>query len=500
MEKLDWLEWNPVTSPLKFEVVQHGAFPENIKTIELSRNSELNLVAIGRGEGYYVPEDRKNLRLGELLPYPEDTTGKTKWGADICLKRVVIHRIRYENFNSLYIEAKVDEAEVFQPDPEFLPSIFSEIEWIINFKEEDYLRLRNTERKYHSLFILNRGEKIIERTISKSKEFTSDHFRCKFCTENQEVSLIVGYTTKINNLKKYNFGFLEFENLDQNRLLTKKIKHNILMALSFTLGRRLVSIGSTSITKEGNRICFTVKRNNFLVESAYQQDSKPPTLLTLDERPDLLDESKVSTIISAIVTTMKTINLEHSLFLMWLGLTSPLDVQAAHFGAAIESLRDAYCESTISNSLISKNLWKNKIKKPLIKCFDEVTNYLDEDLSETEKSNFEILRNKIEHLNQKSSNMQYEDFFDLLSLNVGKVELEALKERNKPAHGYCYKDYDYDKLFVIRNALYSLFNRIILKITNASNCYIDYSTYDFPVRNIDCPLGGPEGDGIPAKV
>jgi hypothetical protein len=40
---------------------------------------------------------------------------------------------------------------------------------------------------------------------------------------------------------------------------------------------------------------------------------------------------------------METINIEYPLFLIWLGLTSPLDVQAAHLGAAIESLRDSYC-------------------------------------------------------------------------------------------------------------------------------------------------------------
>ena len=48
------------------------------------------------------------------------------------------------------------------------------------------------------------------------------------------------------------------------------------------------------------------------------------------------------------------------------------------------------------------------------------------------------------------------------------------------------------------NALHSLFNRLVLRITEASDFYIDYSTYGYPVRDINDPLGGPEGDGNPA--
>jgi hypothetical protein len=110
------------------------------------------------------------------------------------------------------------------------------------------------------------------------------------------------------------------------------------------------------------------------------------------------------------------------------------------------------------------------------------------------------MRNKLDGLNQKSSNMKYKNFFDSLSLTIGDVEEKALRERNNPAHGFHYKESQYQDLMLTTNALYTLFNRLLLSITKASDCYIDYSTYGFPVRDLKDPLGGPEGDGKATKV
>jgi hypothetical protein len=138
------------------------------------------------------------------------------------------------------------------------------------------------------------------------------------------------------------------------------------------------------------------------------------------------------------------------------------------------------------------------MKKPLIDAFDKAKTNLEPMLQNS--SEMQILRNKLEQLNIKSSNMKYNDFFKLISLKIGEVEQKALRERNKPAHGNRYLVHQYRGLSITTDALYTLFNRIVLKLTNAADCYIDYSTYGYPVRYIDEPLGGPEGDGRAAIV
>jgi len=96
--------------------------------------------------------------------------------------------------------------------------------------------------------------------------------------------------------------------------------------------------------------------------------------------------------------------------------------------------------------------------------------------------------------------MKYSEFFESILLKTGEVEQEALKERNNPAHGNRYLPNQYPGLSIITDALYTLFNRIVLKLTDAADCYIDYSSYGHPVRGIDEPLGGPEGDGRAAII
>jgi len=502
MENLDWLEWEPVTSPLNFDVIQHGVFPEKITAIELTRDSDFKLVAIGRGMGRFSLGDHINLRPGESASYVEETVGKTQFGALVRLRGVLLlssnnksKSLQVEDTDPLFIHAQVSEADILQVE---LP-IVSNIEWIINFSTDNYILVRSTRRERSVSFKRERsGEDVFECNLNNNIVSSLDHFKCECVFNNKKWSLMVGHITDDIAPKKYKPGFLEIENLDSNCLPSEDTKQTILAALSFALGRQLVSVGATSIAKDRDRIGFTVREIHLLGENSYKQPSKPPTPLGLIQRERFLDERKLSQIISAITAKMEIINIEYPLFLIWLGLNSPLDVQAAHLGTAIESLRDSYCtlDNELSTLLVPKSIWKMKIKKPLIEGFDKIINSLDEGTIDSSRQ--KILRRKLEDLNKKSSNMQYEDFFDLLSLKVGNVELQALRERNKPAHGHHYKPSDYHKLSMTINALYALFNRLVLKMTNASDCYIDYSSYNYPVRDIDHPLGGPEGDGNPA--
>jgi hypothetical protein len=504
MENLDWLEWDPVTTPLNFDVIQHGAFPENITAIELSRDADLKLVAIGRGMGSFSLGDHINLRSGESAFHEEETIGQTHFGALVRLRGVLLvssnnksKSLQVEDTEPLFIHAQVSEAEVLQAE---LP-IVSQVEWIVNFSTDNYILGRRTRREHSASFKRERsGGDVLERNLNKNVDGSLDHFRCECTFSNQKMSLIVGDIIDDIAPKRYKPGFLEFDNLNSNCLPSEDTKQTILSALSFALGRQLVSVGGTSLAKDGDRIGFTSREIHLLGENAYKQPNKPPTSLGLVQQEWCLDERKISRIISAVATKMETINIEYPLFLIWLGLTSPLDVQAAHLGAAIESLRDSYCtvENELSTLLVPKGTWKTKIRKPLIDAFDKIITSLDK--GSIDNTGQEILRRKLKDLNKKSSNMQYEEFFDLLPLKVGKVELQALRERNRPAHGHRYKPSEYHKLSMTINALYSLFNRLVLKMTNASDCYIDYSTYGYPVRDIDHPLGGPEGDGSPAII
>ncbi len=514
MENLDWLEWEPVTTPLSFSITQHGAFPKQITTVELLRDSELNLVAVGRGSGSFVHGESVNLRAGELLPDVEETIGTTLFGETVRLRGVIIIK-KFNNSESkiedqnLLVQAQIDEAEVSQPALQ-VPTI-TQIEWIVNFSSHNYILPQSTIRERSVFFkririhgnLLEHNLNVKEISSPTSRRSEPDHFRCKCSIGNQNYSFIVGYIIDEIAGPKYKPGFLEFENLNNSSLPSEEVKQVILASLSFALGRQLASVGSTSFSANNDRITLISRSINSLVlaEKFYEQPSQPPVPLGLSGQKKSLDEEKISKIISCIGAKMDII--EHSLWLIWIGLNSPLTVRASFFGAAIESLRDSCYssqESKLSASLIPKSIWE-KIYNEQLKCeifdkFDANLNALNEDDKiNVDSNNFEKLKKKIEYLNDKSSNMKYPDFYDSLNLKTGDVEKKAIDERNKSAHGKRYQSSDYYRLPMKMNALYTLYNRLVLKITGASDCYIDYSAYGYPVRHIDEPLGGLESDG-----
>lgn len=501
MENLDWLEWESPTSPFGFGIVQHGAFPEKAYIVELSRQADLKLKALGKGEGSFQLDEHIQIRPGEPPPYSEDTIGQTQLGEQVRLRGVILRSSRnksnslaIEETDPLFIEASVDEVEVIQSN---LP-IVSHIEWIANFSV-NYQFTKSTQREWYNLFIRQRsGEAKFERNLDKRLKSNLDHFICECTTSGvRKWSLTVGTVLTDSGQTNCKPGYVEFTNIN-NFPPSEDEKQTILKALSFTIGRQLASVGSTSLAEDGERVSYTVRSLYHLRAESYNQPCMPPAPLGVTQNEYFIDENKVSKIMSAVALAMKHFDIEYPLLLAWLGLSSPLDVSTAHLGAAIESLRDSYTKSNtaLETTLIPKKIWKEKFKEALLDAFNRAVSKHDTEFQSL--NSLEVLRRKIGNLNDKSSNMKYDEFFELISLKVGEVELRALRERNNPAHGYRYKTSQYHALAMTKNALYSLFNRLVLKLTGASECYIDYSTYGYPVRDIDEPLGGPEGDGNPA--
>lgn len=496
MANLDWLEWNCIPDSINFKVTQHGSFPSCIEKVELSRGSDLKVLALGKGIGdfdFYQDYRIKNLRPGEFLPDLGDTVGNTEFSELVRLKGVSIRSSNSKGLEQkLFINAEVNEVEVINSEA----PITTHVEWIVNFSLKPYTFSRATTREQYDTFTRKRSERDIIERSSRKKHWTLDHFCCDCTVEGKNWSLVVGKVTEKVSDPKTLPGFIEFSDIN-NCLPSENTKQIILASLSFTIGRQVVSAGSTSLAAGGDRVSYTVKKVCLLgQENAYKQPSMPPTPLDHTLKQSFVDENKVSSIVNAVAAKMKDLNMEYPLFLLWLGQLSPLDVRAAHLGAAIESLRDSYYN--LETTLLPKNVWKTAIKEPLLKTFDDVTANLDEATKESAAIN--ILRNKLGNLNDKSSNMKYDEFFNLISLKIGEVEKAALRERNRPAHGSRYSSNQYPGLAMTTNALYTLFNRIVLKLTNAADCYFDYSTYGYPVRDIDHPLGGPEGDGCPPKM
>ena len=505
MEPLNWLEWGAIETPVELEIIDHGILPKNINTIEISRDKNLELTAIGKGFGEFSFEAiYGELRAGEPIETTKETLAKSKiWGL-AKLKGLIIERFQnkgralsIDDSTPLFVEIFVDEIEFLSSN--FCP--LKHIEWIINFNIDDY-RLNGQTRREYSTYLKRKrfDEDWIEVELSSNGKASFDYFKCDFfINADKRINLIAGYVPDSVATKTVKPGFLEFEETDNSYLPTESERQKILAALSFVLGRNLTSVGYT-VLGEGDKRCssktFWTDAKNFISGNP----NKPPSPLDFPELDNWLNDKYLSLMIGKIVSKMNEIDIEYPLYLLWIGWNAPMDIQAFYLEAAIESLRDSYLNSTIqsSGSLIRKSIWKDKFDKPLMDLLGQIQNQPDLYLNSEECKNLDIIRNKIKNLNQKSSNMKYSSFFEALNLSIGPVELEALKERNRPAHGYRYRTSEYHKLSMSIEALYSLFARLVLRITEASNFYIDYSTYGHPIRRIYERLGGPQGNGRPA--
>jgi hypothetical protein len=171
--------------------------------------------------------------------------------------------------------------------------------------------------------------------------------------------------------------------------------------------------------------------------------------------------------------------------------TGVMEAALPHLANALESIMWAWFRSTKTKSrgkYLEDGAWGDALKGSL------------EAIGENIKAvpNADRLIRRVKGANNFGVNERFEHFFAELGLPVGEVELNAISARNKAAHGGTYDRSAYKKLLDRTRAYRTLLHRTMLKIIGWSGSYVDYSTYGFPNRNIDEPLGGPEGDGKPA--
>ena len=89
---------------------------------------------------------------------------------------------------------------------------------------------------------------------------------------------------------------------------------------------------------------------------------------------------------------------------------------------------------------------------------------------------------------QLGVNERLQFFFDEIGLKIGDVENKAIRARNPMAHSTLPEAKEREMIY-LSNAYRTLFNRILLKILDYKEDYVDYSVLGFPEKNIDKPLG-----------
>lgn len=250
-----------------------------------------------------------------------------------------------------------------------------------------------------------------------------------------------------------------------DEVIRKKIRE----CISFLFGRPLVYYGCSLISIENKLLGFSLIAPYILNEKLYGMIPSPPTLL--GRSPNgihcFVDSKILSKAVTALFEKYDQINFQKIGWIYWHAIFAPCSAKAVQFGAAIELL-----QKNQAKKYRTRLLDKDKEKYLRAKLLDVIR---DMEISESEKR---ILENKISNLNSLPQKMINDNFYEWLSLKMSEREKSAWQSRNDAAHGNDNKgNSSYDN-----ELLQNILHRIILKITGASNVYIDYASENTPTR------------------
>ena len=201
----------------------------------------------------------------------------------------------------------------------------------------------------------------------------------------------------------------------------------------------------------------------------------------------LTDEKTVSFLLTQYSATKDSLPLDYLVYCIKCFRAVSLDFQMNILATAFDFIRKAWFKSEKSSSG-GKYLQDKKFLEVMVKHLSAIESELGSHM--LKKKIINNLKNANHFTLQEESSV----FFEEIGLKIGEVEKEIIRQRHKSIHGEL-RGRDYQKLVFMTYGAYSLLNKIVLKLLGYEGLFVDYSSYNFPSRNMDEPLGGPIEDG-----
>ncbi len=260
-------------------------------------------------------------------------------------------------------------------------------------------------------------------------------------------------------------------------LIRKKIRN----ALSFALGFYLVELGHTLYDQDWHIVAATSRSAYSLAKRTFDPSPMPLAHLSSRSFQHDLGHTKLTQMVDALVANYDQLDLGNLSWAYWHAGTATVHIAPAHFGAAIEALQEAYCKS-------HPNIGKTKILPTAQwKGLRETINGVIE-AALINEDNKGALKEKLQDINRPPQRVILKSVLEAMGIELGAAENEAWKRRNDAAHGTPIPEGE--ELAAIRDMklLRGLFNRMLLRMTNAADNYVDYVTPGHAIRYLQDPV------------
>ena len=282
----------------------------------------------------------------------------------------------------------------------------------------------------------------------------------------------------------YRPGFLEFERGEET-LPDERLRRTVRRALEFLFGGGLGVHGWSEATADGLITSTTLTTCHV---PGGRGREPPPALFHTNER-NSVDASLVQDFLVKYVSAACSLGLNEVVWHLANARSSTLDMTAGYIGAAFEALRRRYYEA---DERARRTKWLPGPRWKELEC--EFTRVLKEQKTRDEwgglSEGLEAIRCRLGSLNSISSKVANERFLTDLGLEFGDVERNALQARNDAAHANPISPGEEARTLGRCRALYTLVARALLAAIGADLKYFDYSPLDYPVLELNQPMGG----------
>ncbi len=272
-------------------------------------------------------------------------------------------------------------------------------------------------------------------------------------------------TNKINDFSLYICSYkhnnLNYQYILYDKIVKEEERKKIRDCISFILGKPIIYLGYCTYSEDSKMVSFELN-SGYDFKGAFTLEAFPPTILN-SNMSNKIDSNIFNNLLISLYSNYDKYDFQHLFWMYWHASTSHFYSASVQFGGCIESLQNSYLEKNSNGKIIeSKEIWKN-FRKSSIALIDKLS------IGENEK---ELLKNKINNINILPQQKLLEKLFNLLEIELTELESKTWKQRNIPAHGKRIEN----NIEYIRGVkiLKTLFNRLILKISNASEYYFDY--------------------------
>ncbi len=257
----------------------------------------------------------------------------------------------------------------------------------------------------------------------------------------------------------------------------EETQNRIRNVLSFSLGMFLVSLGHTIYSADWKKVSFKSVSPYSIAGRVFDLPVMPPALLAMRSSNEI-EPARLNRIASALYAAYDELEFGDLNWGFWHARCATPHIAPVHFGAIIESLRKV-CAKRLSGEVATKIVDDNKTWNAFA---DDVKLLIGKlGIPEDRKAH---LQNAVGLMNNMPHKAVMESILAWLKLQLDRSEGQAWRRRNDAAHGRAVPAGNELEAIQDTRLLRGLFDRMLLRLVNASEVYIDYSTPGHPIRQL----------------